>query len=79
MLKGVSMASKSSQSTGIDRQIPDKNTLYRSPPEARSLKGWVSEVETKRADKGREVDSKRTMHSRDQEQGESKRSRKSSR
>ncbi len=71
------MASQSKR-TGIER-IPEKNILYRSPPEVRSLKGWVVEVERARADSVREVESARTMHARDKGRGRGERSRKASR
>lgn len=70
--------SSQSKRTGID-QIPEKNILYRSPPEACSLKGWVVEVERARADIVRKVKSTCTTHGRDKGRGKGMRSRKSSR
>ncbi len=77
VLKGVSMASQSKR-TGIDR-IPEKNILYRSPPEARTLKGWVVKVERARADSVHEIESTRTTQARDNGRGSGKRSRKDGR
>ena len=73
------MASKSSQKKEIDRQIPEKNILYTSPPEARSLNKWVREVETKHASKTREVETKRATDSKTQAPSKTQRAGKSKR
>ncbi len=67
MMKGVSMASKKTQKTGIDWQIPEKDILYTSPPEARSLDAWVREVEDKHA-----THAKAQVQSKTQRSGKSK-------